>query len=104
MKDQTWLKTNLANVTVAVQSLTDLGRLSDKLIRAVAPLTESTYGAIYIREHLGEGKTLSIHASYAGMEGVDIHPSFRLGEGLVGQIAVDGKPLHLTDLFARNPT
>ncbi len=98
MQDQTWLKTSLANVIVDVQSITDLEILAEKFISAVAPLAGATYGAIYIRDHLGEGRTFTLRASYAGTEGLEAASSFRFGEGLVGQSAADNKSMHLTEV------
>ncbi|MCM3749098.1 response regulator [Paenibacillus pasadenensis] len=98
MQEQTWLKTNLANVTVETQSTTNLDELAGKLAELVAPLTGSTYAALYIRDHMGEGRTLSLRGSYAGMEETSMRSVIRMNEGLAGQAAADGKPLHLTDV------
>ncbi|MGN7455568.1 response regulator [Paenibacillus pasadenensis] len=98
MQEQTWLKTNLANVTVEAQGITDLDRLSGKLAELIAPLTGATYAAFYVRDHMGDAQTLTLRGSYAGMEGGRMRSVIRLNEGLTGQAAADGRAVHLTEV------
>ncbi|SDS26182.1 Signal transduction histidine kinase [Paenibacillaceae bacterium GAS479] len=98
MQEQTWLKTNLANVTVEVQGITELDGLAGKLAELIAPLTGSTYAALYIRDHMGEGRTLTLRGTYAGMEETRMRSVIRLNEGLAGQAAADGHPLYITQV------
>ena len=96
-QEQDWLKTNLAKFTGMLQGQRDLFTVGQMLLSELAPLVGAQQGAIYQME-AGEGKkfTLRLLAGYA--QRPDQPQCIQLGEGLVGQCAVEKKRILLTDI------
>jgi signal transduction histidine kinase len=89
-----WIKTGQAELNDQIRG--DLG-LSTLLNSAVTRLTEYTgahIGAIY----LSEDETLKLVSSYAFSKRKKLSNVFKLGEGLVGQAALEKKRIALTDV------
>ncbi|HEY1638170.1 MAG TPA: response regulator, partial [Rhizomicrobium sp.] len=96
--EQDWLKTNLAKFTNMLQGQRDLATVGRILLSELTPLVNAQLGVIYQMEN-AETPSLNLVASYADHP-VDGHPQvFRLGEGLVGQVAADKKKVLIADLF-----
>ena len=64
----------------------------------LTPLVSANYGAFYIMEGEGSGSVLKLIASYAYKERKHVGNRFHLGEGLVGQAALEKKPILLTSV------
>src|SRR5262245_9326752 len=98
--EQDWLKTNLARFTGMLQGQRDLIRVGQMLLSALAPLVGAHQGVIYRSTSEKEGGTRSLRllAAYAddGKEGPQ--PAIKLGEGLVGQCAVEKRRALIADL------
>jgi HAMP domain-containing protein/CheY-like chemotaxis protein/GAF domain-containing protein len=95
--EQDWLKTNLAKFTNMLQGQRDLATVGRILLSELTPLVDAQLGVIYQMENL-DPPSLNLVASYAD-HAVDGHPrSFGVGEGLVGQVALDKKRVLITDL------
>ncbi|MBV9044857.1 MAG: HAMP domain-containing protein, partial [Alphaproteobacteria bacterium] len=94
--EQDWLKTNLARFTNMLQGQRDLATVGRTLLSELAPLVQAQLGVIYQME--GENEGLRLLASYADGQ-QDGHPrTVKLGEGLVGQCAIDKRRLLITGL------
>jgi HAMP domain-containing protein/CheY-like chemotaxis protein/GAF domain-containing protein len=89
--DQDWLNTNLARLSGMLQGQRDLAEVTRLIMGEVTPLVGAQHGALY----LVEDDRLVLSAGY-GHEGS--RTSFRLGEGLVGQAAVDGRPIRIDEV------
>ncbi|MEI9995558.1 MAG: HAMP domain-containing protein [Rhizomicrobium sp.] len=99
--EQDWLKTNLARFTNMLQGQRDLATVGRTLLSELAPLIGAQLGVIYQME--SEGESLRLLASYAD-DGVDGHAkAVRIGEGLIGQCALDKRRLLITGLHATTP-
>jgi HAMP domain-containing protein/signal transduction histidine kinase/DNA-binding response OmpR family regulator len=85
-REQDWLKTNLARFGGMLQGQRDYATVAQMLVGELAPLVNAQVGAFYISEHGQGGPVLNFCAGYA--LGGGAHPSFHLGEGLVGQCAL----------------
>ena len=95
--EQDWLKTNLAKFTNMLQGQRDLGTVGRLLLTELTPLVNAQQSVIYQMEVDNEAR-LQLLSSYAGMEEGG-HPSaLRLGEGLIGQCAIDKRRLLITDI------
>jgi CheY-like chemotaxis protein/signal transduction histidine kinase/HAMP domain-containing protein len=95
--EQDWLKTNLARFTNMLQGQRDLTTVGRLLLSELTPLVNAQLGVIY---QMGSETSSTLHlvASYAD-DGVDGHPrSISLGEGLVGQCAMDKRRMLIRDL------
>jgi HAMP domain-containing protein/CheY-like chemotaxis protein/signal transduction histidine kinase len=94
--EQDWLKTNLARFTSMLQGQRELSTVGRMLLSELAPLVNAQQGVLYQTENEETG-TLSLLSSYAKAE--EGHPdSIRVGEGLVGQCALDKRRMLITEL------
>ncbi|BFU94927.1 MAG: GAF sensor hybrid histidine kinase [Nitrospira sp.] len=96
-KEQDWLKTNVAKFTRMLQGQRDLFTVGQMLLSELAPLVEAQEGTIYQMD-AGEGQhpSLRLLASYARQRGQA--ERFSVGEGLVGQCALEQQRILLTDV------
>jgi HAMP domain-containing protein/CheY-like chemotaxis protein/predicted transcriptional regulator len=96
--EQDWLKTNLAKFTNMLQGQRDLATVGRILLSELTPLVNAQLGVIYQMES-GETPALNLVASYADHP-VDGHPRcFQVGQGLVGQCALDKRRLLISNLL-----
>ncbi|MBS1786276.1 MAG: GAF domain-containing protein [Acidobacteria bacterium] len=95
--EQDWLKTNLARLTGMLQGQRDLKTVGRMLLSELAPLVNAQQGVIYQMDVEGE-PGLRLLSSFAddGQDGMQRRPF--LGEGLIGQCAVERQRMLITDL------
>jgi signal transduction histidine kinase/CheY-like chemotaxis protein/HAMP domain-containing protein len=97
--EQDWLKTNLAKFTRVLQGQRDLLTVSKVILSELAPLVDAQHGVFYISERVeGGDQILKLLASYAYRERKGLSNAFKLGEGLVGQCALEKEPILLSDV------
>ena len=96
--EQDWLKTNLAKFSRMMQGQRDLTTVAQMLLTELAPLVEAHLGVMYAMVETESGYRLRQLAGYADHLG-DEHPvrEYRLGEGLVGQCALERHRLIISD-------
>ncbi|REF36355.1 ATP-binding protein [Thermasporomyces composti] len=98
-REQDWLKTNLAHVSSLMQGHHDLKSLASRTMSELTPLLSAQFGAFYVaRSDPDLGVALERVGTYAAPPeaSVDVPDvAFRLGEGLVGQAAVDQRTIVL---------
>ncbi|MFG6457018.1 HAMP domain-containing protein [Pelomonas nitida] len=99
-REQDWLKTNVARFSAMLQGQRDLATVSRMLLAELAPLVQIHQGTIY---HLAGAQgddtpRLRLLASYAQSDSVKLTSSIALGEGLVGQCALDKRSTLLADI------
>jgi CheY-like chemotaxis protein len=95
---QTWLKTNLAEVGQQLQGQRDLETVSRLILSNLAPLVGAQQGVFYGMQSIEEQPVLKMLSSYAYQERRHLSNEFRLGEGLVGQCALEKQRILLTDV------
>ncbi|WNQ10543.1 response regulator [Paenibacillus aurantius] len=95
--EENWLNSNMAEVTTMLQGMTDLHQVAQTFIGEVTPMVGASFGALYVKEDEGKRAQLSLYGSYAFSDGARTK-TFRLGEGLVGQSALDKDVIHLQEL------
>jgi CheY-like chemotaxis protein/signal transduction histidine kinase/HAMP domain-containing protein len=93
-----WLKTNLAKFTRMMQGQRDLVTVGQMLLSELTQLVNAQSGAIYQMDRAEGGACLKMLANYAYGENSDAQAQWPLGAGLVGQCAVEKRPIHLTNL------
>jgi len=91
--EQDWLKTNLAKFSRMLQGQRDLAAVSKLILSDLAPLVTAHHGVFYVVDSAGETPALKLLASYAYRERATVTSEFKLGEGLVGQVAQDRRML-----------
>ena len=95
--EQDWLKTNLARFTAMLQGQRDLSTVGRMLLSELAPLVNAQQGVIYQME-TDQSSGMTLLACYAD-HGQNGHPEhLALGEGLIGQCALDKRRLLITGL------
>ena len=95
--EQDWLKTNLAKFTNMLQGQRDLATVGRLLLSELTPLVNAHQGVIY---QMGseEAHGLNLLSAYAD-DGANGHPrALHLGEGLIGQCAVDKRRMLITEM------
>jgi signal transduction histidine kinase/HAMP domain-containing protein/ActR/RegA family two-component response regulator len=95
---QDWLKSNLARIGGRLQGQRDLGEVTQMIMSEVTPVIEAQQGAFFLAEQDGDATVLRRAASY-GAAGTEAQV-FRLGEGLVGQSAVEKRPIRVRSVPA----
>ncbi|MGC2077718.1 MAG: response regulator, partial [Xanthobacteraceae bacterium] len=96
--EQDWLKTNLAKFTNMLQGQRDLTTVGRLLLSELTPLVNAHQGVIYQMKGEEKQNGLNLLATYAD-DGANGHPqTLRVGEGLIGQCAVDKRRMLLTEM------
>ncbi|MFD0682046.1 MULTISPECIES: response regulator [unclassified Paenibacillus] len=99
VRKQDWLKTGIAEVASMNQGVNNITELGSLFIGKLASILDASYGAFYLRTGRGEFQRLTKIASYAGDGGETIgKPGLRMGEGLVGQAALENRMFLLQDI------
>jgi len=97
--EQDWLKTNLAKFSRMLQGQRDLTNVGRMILSELCPVVTALHAEFYVLDSGAEGDTrLRLLASYAS-EGKEQHGNaISLGEGLVGQCALDRQKILLTNV------
>ena len=95
--EQDWLKTNLARFTGMLQGQRDLATVGRMLLSELAPLVNAHQGLIYQMEEEGSGEMVMLSVFSSEGQENQMH-RVKLGEGLVGQCAVEKRRMLITDL------
>lgn len=97
-EEQRWLETNVADMATKFQGINHLEALAQLFITTITPLVEASYGVFYLKEGAGRRQQLSKLASYAYQQsGIGVE-SFKTGEGLVGQAALENRTILLNNI------
>ena len=95
--EQDWLKTNLARFTRVLQGQRDLMTVSKMILSELAPLVNAQHGVFYTMDSSNpEDPILKFQAGYAYKVRKNLATVFRVGEGLVGQCALEKERILLT--------
>jgi signal transduction histidine kinase/ActR/RegA family two-component response regulator/HAMP domain-containing protein len=93
--EQDWLKTHLARFSRMLQGQRDLAAVSRLILSELAPLVNAQQAMFYIAAGPARAPHLELLASYALPEGRGAAQRIALGEGLVGQCALEKKRIAL---------
>jgi HAMP domain-containing protein/signal transduction histidine kinase/DNA-binding response OmpR family regulator len=93
--EQDWLKGNLAKFSRMLQGQKDLNTVGRLILSELAPVVGTHQAVFYVLDTSCDPPQLSLLASYAD-RGQDIGRTLRLGEGLVGQCALEKQKIHIT--------
>lgn len=91
---QSWIKSSLAQVSGELQTVTSFADLSQRLFSTIAPLIHIGHGVFYVYEE--ERRRLRLLGAYAYRERKSLEQYFEVGQGLVGQCAMERRPIILT--------
>jgi signal transduction histidine kinase/CheY-like chemotaxis protein/HAMP domain-containing protein len=93
-KNQNWIKDG---VSLLNKRVLDNDRLVDQIetsIKELSHYVNAGMGALYIYD--SNNKTLKLEGSYAYTNRADVSNSFKIGEGIVGQVAYEKRPILLS--------
>jgi HAMP domain-containing protein/signal transduction histidine kinase/CheY-like chemotaxis protein len=96
--EQDWLKTNLAEFTRTLQGQRDLMAVAKLILSKLAPLVQAQHGVFYVAELEGNTPVMKLLSSYAYRERKGLSNRFQLGEGLVGQCALEKERILMTEV------
>src|SRR5205814_1832633 len=101
---QDWLNSNLARFSGLMQGQRDLATVSKLIMSELTPTVNAQYGAFFLTDTEGpdNGATgdvgdLALVASYGYKKRKNISNRFKPGEALVGQAALEKKPILITE-------
>ncbi len=94
--EQDWLKTNLARFSSMMQGQKDLDTVSSLIMSELTPLGSAHHGAFFLLDSDGGAPMLKLTATYAYRQRKGVPNRFWLGEGLIGQCALEKKSILLT--------
>ena len=90
VKTRHWLKTGQTELNARMRGEQDIPSLSQNIITYLADHMNAKVGAIYLADEEG---TLKRTGAYAYIKRKDLPNEFKLGEGLIGQAALEGKEI-----------
>jgi CheY-like chemotaxis protein/signal transduction histidine kinase len=95
-REQDWIKTNLAKFSNMLQGERELLTVGDMLLSELVPLVGVQQGTIYHLADTDQGSELRLLSTFAQNRNEPPPERITLGEGLVGQCAVEKKRILLT--------
>lgn len=98
LEGQDWVKTSYANIIGKLQGLNDLKAFAEVVINELVPALDAQLGLFYNKELADNKPLLKLLASYAHKKRKNVANQFLLGEGLVGQSALEKKTILLSQV------
>ena len=95
-KNQNWVKDGVSLLNIRVLDNDKLADQIETSINEISRYVNAGIGALYIYDK--ENEILTLEGSYAYVHRADVASSFKLSEGVVGQVAYEKKPILLTNV------
>src|SRR4029079_11905440 len=95
--EQDWLKTNLAKFSRMLQGQRDLQTVAQNIMSELTPLVSAQHAVFYINDSEDGQTLLKLLSSYGYKERKSVANRFQMGESLVGQCALEKKPILITN-------
>jgi signal transduction histidine kinase/DNA-binding response OmpR family regulator/HAMP domain-containing protein len=96
--EQDWLKTNLAKFSRMLQGQKDLVTVGQLILSELAPVVGAQQAEFYVMSARDEQQRLKLLASYASGGQTAHGKEVDLGQGLIGQCAIDKRKILLTNV------
>jgi HAMP domain-containing protein/signal transduction histidine kinase/DNA-binding response OmpR family regulator len=96
--EQDWLKTNLAKFSRMLQGQRDLTQVGRMVLSELCPVVDAQQAEFYMLDARGDGPKLTLLASFASAGTSEIGKQIELGEGVLGQCALEKRKIVLNDL------
>ncbi|HTF29144.1 MAG TPA: CHASE3 domain-containing protein, partial [Flavitalea sp.] len=94
LSDKEWLQAGIAGLNDRMLGEKDIHALGKSIVDFVTEYSDSQLGALYVFHN---AKTLKLISGYT-LPGNSLRTQINVGEGLVGQTALDGKLIMLSDI------
>ena len=101
MNRQDWLKSGMAELSMKLSGDQSIQDLTHEMIRFIVKHLEGQMGLIYLFD---EGEALTLAATYAFHDRKGNFSRLKLGEGLVGQAALEKEIIVFRDITGNAPT
>jgi len=98
--EQDWLKTNLAKFSRMLQGQRDLLTVGRLVLSELAPVVSAQQGVLYVLDTSEQDGILRLLAGYAHKTQAAFGQTLHLGEGLIGQCAMDRRKIQLDGVSA----
>jgi methyl-accepting chemotaxis protein len=95
IEEQNKMKTGLNQLITSMHGEQDISELGNNILMSIVTFLKLPLGAVYI---LNSDHLLQRVSSYGYPENKNIPESFALGSGLVGQAALEGKPITIRNI------
>ena len=92
LQDQDWMKTGIVRLGEVMSGDPDLTTIANRAISEISTYLGAQVGVMYMVQE-GTGDSLSLMGSYAYSKRKNLSNVFKLGEGLVGQAALEKKQI-----------
>src|SRR5688500_15525696 len=97
--EQDWLKTNLTKFTRMMQGQKNLLEVSRTILSELAPVVNAQHGVLYLMEQReAQEPVLKLASTYAYKKRKNLSNVFHLGEGLVGEAALEKERILVTNV------
>ena len=96
--EQDWLKTNLARFTRMLQGQRDMTTVAQMVLSELAPLVDAQQGVFYVNSSSNGQPLMKLLGGYAYKKRKNLANEFRVGEGLVGQCALERERILVTNV------
>jgi HAMP domain-containing protein/signal transduction histidine kinase/CheY-like chemotaxis protein len=96
--EQDWLKTNLAKFSRMLQGQRDLTNVGRMVLSELCPVVTAQHAEFYVFDGTRDAGQLTLLASYAADGQGGLGKRIGLGEGIVGQCALEKRPILLDNL------
>src|SRR5262249_26583041 len=96
--EQDWLKTNLAKFSRMLQGQRDLTNVGRMVLSELCPVVAAQHAEFYVLDTEDESTRLTLLASYASEGKESIGKRIGLGQGIVGQCALEKQKIVLNNL------
>jgi signal transduction histidine kinase/DNA-binding response OmpR family regulator/CHASE3 domain sensor protein len=93
---QAWIRGGQMGVGERVQGEHRLDALGERVLSYLAQYMDARVGALYIAESDGRFRRFAAHGLDGGTAAAELHP----GDGLLGQVLKDARPVRVTDVPA----
>jgi two-component system, chemotaxis family, sensor kinase CheA len=98
-EEQSWLTTKIAEIATMYPGIGNLETLAHLFITKVTPIVGANYGLFYIKHSIGDEVRYQKLGAYAYNQQHEVGAeSFRLGEGIVGQCALENRMIWLNQV------
>jgi len=96
--EQDWLKTNLAKFSRMLQGQKDMITVGRLILSELAPLVSAQHAVVYTYDNSEDRPSLKMLASYAYEQPEEKGRRLELGQGLVGQCALEKQKIMITNV------
>ncbi len=96
--EQDWLKTNLAKFSRMLQGQRDLMNVGRMVLSELCPVVGAQQAEFYVLDQRGTDPKLTLLASFASKGNADLGKQIDLGQGVLGQCALEKRKILLNDL------